>query len=170
MVDDIPDELLSAYEEMARDLSEISTAHSVPIKASTLLGIIARLRKAETQASAEPEDLFDSELLRIMERRAARNSFGALIRKHRVAARLTLGDTARAIRAATSYLGEIERGERGPMARDRWPLVVQTLPTLTLHELREAAAGWGVGNAARKFVQLVEREHWKTYWEARHAP
>lgn len=65
--------------------------------------------------------------------------FGTLVRKHRVAAKLSLTDVATIIGVKKVYLGEVERGERGPLSRDRWGSLLQALPTLRSEMLESAA-------------------------------
>lgn len=65
--------------------------------------------------------------------------FGALVREHRVAARLSLTDVAEAIGVKKVYVGEVERGERGPFTRDRWSALLKAIPTLSLAMLERAA-------------------------------
>lgn len=65
--------------------------------------------------------------------------FGALVREHRVAARLSLTDVAEAIGVKKVYVGEVERGERGPFTRDRWKALLKAIPTLSVEMLEQAA-------------------------------
>lgn len=65
--------------------------------------------------------------------------FGAHIRRLRLAARLSLRDVAKATGMSHVYIGEVERGRRGPFIRERWPLLTGAIPGLTLEDLQRLA-------------------------------
>jgi transcriptional regulator with XRE-family HTH domain len=68
------------------------------------------------------------------------NSFGRYLRRHRVAARLSLREAAAALGVSHVYLGEVERGVRPPLQRKWWPRLIQVIPSITERELvRESA-------------------------------
>jgi transcriptional regulator with XRE-family HTH domain len=66
--------------------------------------------------------------------------FGAYLRAQRVAAGLSLRQVADSLGVSHVYLGEVERGVRGPLARDRWPKLLMTVPGLSEAELERKAA------------------------------
>ncbi len=66
--------------------------------------------------------------------------FGKLLRTERKAAHLSQGELARAIGVSDAYVGEVERGNRPPLAASYWPKIVRALPFLTLAALERAAA------------------------------
>jgi PTS system nitrogen regulatory IIA component len=69
------------------------------------------------------------------------NRFGAYLRERRVAAGLSLREVARALGISHVYLGEVERGVRGPLRPEHWSALLKTVPTLSRGELgRHAAA------------------------------
>jgi transcriptional regulator with XRE-family HTH domain len=66
--------------------------------------------------------------------------FGAYLRAQRVAAGLSLRQVADALGVSHVYLGEVERGVRGPIAKERWPQLLQAIPSLSQVELERRAA------------------------------
>ncbi len=64
---------------------------------------------------------------------------GQMLRRARVGAGLSLRQVADALGWPHVYLGEIERGKRAVPER-HWPAVIALLPSLTIDELRAAAA------------------------------
>ena len=72
----------------------------------------------------------------------AKNStaFGRCVRRYRVAAGLSLRRVADELGVSHVYLGEVERGVRGPMKKERWKELTEAIPGLTLTELASAAA------------------------------
>jgi transcriptional regulator with XRE-family HTH domain len=68
------------------------------------------------------------------------NRFGAYLREKRVAAGLSLRDVAQALGISHVYLGEVERGVRGPLRPERWSVLLKAIPTLMRDELERHAA------------------------------
>jgi transcriptional regulator with XRE-family HTH domain len=66
--------------------------------------------------------------------------FGAYIRHERVKAKLSLRTVADAVGVTHVYLGEVERGVRGPMDKKWWPALIAAVPTITEEELERKAA------------------------------
>lgn len=66
--------------------------------------------------------------------------FGRCVRRYRVEARLSLREVADKLGVSHVYLGEVERGVRGPMREERWNDLVKAIPGLTIAELANAAA------------------------------
>ena len=64
--------------------------------------------------------------------------FGRLIRRRRVEAGRSLRDVADAIGISHVYLGEVERGLRGPLKREHWHALMQAIPGLGREELERA--------------------------------
>lgn len=67
------------------------------------------------------------------------NEFGALLRKRRVEADKTLREVAAALKVSHVFLGEVERGTRPALKRERWGNLIEILPSLTIAELEAAA-------------------------------
>ncbi len=68
--------------------------------------------------------------------------FGHYLRKKRVAAKLSLRDVADRMDISHVYLGEVERGVRGPLKRERWPDLARAVPGIsvaTLERLSETS-------------------------------
>ncbi len=65
--------------------------------------------------------------------------FGAYLRRCRIDAQLSLRDVAKAVGISHVYLGEVERGRRGPLVRSRWPALCEAIPRLSLKELHRLA-------------------------------
>lgn len=73
------------------------------------------------------------------------HSFGAFIRDKRIAAGLSLREVARGMGITAVYLGEVERGVRGPFVRERWSDLVRLIPGVTLGDLdRQATLAKGL--------------------------
>jgi transcriptional regulator with XRE-family HTH domain len=68
------------------------------------------------------------------------NRFGAYLRDRRVAAGLSLRDVAQRLGISHVYLGEVERGVRGPLRPEHWSALLKTIPQLSPAELERAAA------------------------------
>ncbi len=68
------------------------------------------------------------------------NRFGAYLREKRVAARLSLREVAHALGISHVYLGEVERGVRGPLRPEHWSALLKTIPGLSRTELERHAA------------------------------
>lgn len=66
--------------------------------------------------------------------------FGAYLRRERVTAGLSLRTVADAVGVTHVYLGEVERGVRGPMDKKWWPALIAAVPTITEAELERKAA------------------------------
>src|SRR5262249_22072906 len=52
----------------------------------------------------------------------------------------SLRDVASVVGVSFVYLGEVERGVRGPIARERWPKLIEAIPELTIRDLEIAEA------------------------------
>ena len=67
--------------------------------------------------------------------------FGSYLRRARVASGRSLRDVAAELKISHVYLGEVERGVRGPLRPEHWDSLLKAVPELTREELeREAAA------------------------------
>jgi len=72
---------------------------------------------------------------------SARTSrFGSYLRQARVASGLSLRQVANALKISHVYLGEVERGVRGPLREEHWDGLLQAIPTLTRGDLERQAA------------------------------
>lgn len=67
------------------------------------------------------------------------SSFGAYLRRMRVAAGKSLREVAEAVGISHVYLGEVERGARGPLKPEHWDALVRAIPGITRAELRREA-------------------------------
>ncbi len=67
------------------------------------------------------------------------NRFGAYLRRQRIESGRSLREVAEAVGISHVYLGEVERGVRGPLKPDHWSALVRAIPGLTLEELRSHA-------------------------------
>ena len=65
--------------------------------------------------------------------------FGNYIRRARVAAGKSLREVADAIGISHVYLGEVERGMRGPLMTSHWDALLAAIPGLKRTELQRAA-------------------------------
>ena|SRR5437016_590857 len=63
------------------------------------------------------------------------NHFGQYLRTTRVAASLSLRAVADAIGISHVYLGEVERGVRGPLRPEHWPALMRAIPAMRRDEL-----------------------------------
>ena len=66
--------------------------------------------------------------------------FGAYLRRMRVASRRSLRDVAGALGISHVYLGEVERGVRGPLRPEHWDALLKAIPGMTRLELERSAA------------------------------
>lgn len=66
--------------------------------------------------------------------------FGNYIRQERIKAKLSLRTVADAVGVTHVYLGEVERGVRGPMDKKWWLGLGQVVPGITEAELERKAA------------------------------
>ncbi|WP_224364881.1 helix-turn-helix domain-containing protein [Hyalangium versicolor] len=66
--------------------------------------------------------------------------FGNYIRQRRVEAGLSLRTVADLVGVTHVYLGEVERGVRGPLDKKWWPGLIQVVPGITEDELERKAA------------------------------
>jgi len=65
--------------------------------------------------------------------------FGSYLRASRVEARRSLREVADAIGISHVYLGEVERGVRGPLMESHWDGLLAAIPGLTRAELKRTA-------------------------------
>lgn len=65
--------------------------------------------------------------------------FGTFIRDKRIGAGLSLREVARGMGITAVYLGEVERGVRGPFVRERWLDLARLIPGVTEGELERRA-------------------------------
>jgi transcriptional regulator with XRE-family HTH domain len=65
--------------------------------------------------------------------------FGTFLRDRRIAAGLSLREVARGMGITAVYLGEVERGVRGPFVRDRWVDLARLIPGVTMGDLERRA-------------------------------
>jgi transcriptional regulator with XRE-family HTH domain len=68
-----------------------------------------------------------------------RTAFGAYLRTKRIKAGLSLREVARELNVSHVYLGEVERGVRGPLKRERWEDVIRLIPGTSLEDLEHHA-------------------------------
>ena len=66
--------------------------------------------------------------------------FGAYLRRQRVAAGRSLRDVAATLGVSHVYLGEVERGVRGPLRPEHWDALRKAIPGVTRAELERHAA------------------------------
>lgn len=67
-------------------------------------------------------------------------AFGSYVRSMRMRAGISLRQLARTLGISAVYLGEVERGVRATMPRERWAALVSAVPALTLEGLERSAA------------------------------
>src|SRR5579872_6882480 len=67
------------------------------------------------------------------------NRFGDYVRHARVANGLSLREVADAVGISHVYLGEVERGVRGPLMESHWDALIAAIPSLTRTELKRTA-------------------------------
>jgi transcriptional regulator with XRE-family HTH domain len=70
----------------------------------------------------------------------AETAFGKYLRSMRVNAGLSLRQVAEQLGVTHVYLGEVERGMRGPLKRERWTELVRVIKGVTIDDLDRAAA------------------------------
>jgi len=68
------------------------------------------------------------------------HEFGRYIRRVRVEAGVSLRAAARAIGVSAVYLGEVERGVRPPLKKERWDALVKIVPTLDRDTMNRLSA------------------------------
>jgi len=68
------------------------------------------------------------------------SAFGSYIRKMRLAAGLSLRKVADKLPFGYVYLGEVERGVRGPIPKEHWGALIAAIPGVTLDDLEQVAA------------------------------
>jgi transcriptional regulator with XRE-family HTH domain len=66
--------------------------------------------------------------------------FGRYLRAKRVEAKLSVRGVAKLLGISHVYLGEVERGERGPLDQKYWPMLIRHVPGLSKEGLLRAAA------------------------------
>lgn len=67
-------------------------------------------------------------------------AFGRYLREQRIAAKKSLRAVAELVGVTHVYLGEVERGVRGPLKRERWAALIAAVPGITVEGLERAAA------------------------------
>jgi transcriptional regulator with XRE-family HTH domain len=72
-----------------------------------------------------------------------RSTLGNYIRAKRLAAGISLRRLAREIGVSAVYLGEVERGLRAGVSRERWPALEKHVPGITRDGLERHAAQSG---------------------------
>jgi|SRR5215475_13454628 len=70
---------------------------------------------------------------------ATPNPFGAYLRAKRIECARSLREVAEAVGISHVYLGEVERGIRGPLKEEHWDALLRAIPALTHAELERAA-------------------------------
>lgn len=65
--------------------------------------------------------------------------FGRYLRAKRVEAKLSVRRLAELLGISHVYLGEVERGDRGPLDEKYWPTLVRHVPELSTEGLTRAA-------------------------------
>lgn len=71
---------------------------------------------------------------------ATSSAFGKYLRAHRKAHRYSQHELGQLLGVTHAYLSQVERGDRPPLAPRYWPVLVKTLPGVTVAELQRAAA------------------------------
>lgn len=66
-------------------------------------------------------------------------AFGRYLRQRRLAAQLSLRDVADKIGVSHVFLGEVERGVRNLINRERWPALIAAIPGVTAEDLEKHA-------------------------------
>ncbi len=66
--------------------------------------------------------------------------FGAYLRRARVASGRSLREVASALAVSHVYLGEVERGVRGPLRPEHWSALLKAIPGLKAEDLERYAA------------------------------
>ena len=69
-----------------------------------------------------------------------KSTFGQFIRDKRIAAHLSLRKVADAIGVSHVFLGEVERGVRPLLPRERWSRLMQAIPDIEFADLERQAA------------------------------
>ena len=67
------------------------------------------------------------------------SAFGAYVREMREQAKLSLRQVANKLGVSHVYLGEVERGVRGPMDKKHWPVLMRIIPGITEQNLVDTA-------------------------------
>lgn len=67
--------------------------------------------------------------------KAQTNEFGRYLRRVRNEAGLSLRDLAKKLDVSAVYLGEVERGVRGPIAEPRWDDLIKAIPAISRIDL-----------------------------------
>ena len=67
------------------------------------------------------------------------SAFGAYVREAREQAKLSMREVANKLGVSHVYLGEVERGVRGPMDQKHWPVLMETIPGVTKRNLADTA-------------------------------
>ena len=89
-----------------------------------------------------------------------RNAFGKYLRQQRVAADISLRGLAKKLGVSHVYLGEVERGKRGPLSEKHWPVLVENVEGITMNDLRVYASNGrpvqlNLRNAPESQINLV---------------
>lgn len=66
-------------------------------------------------------------------------TFGPFVRQKRVEAGKSLRQLARELNVSAVYLGEVERGRKPHLKRERWPDLVAALPVVSMDALEKHA-------------------------------
>lgn len=83
------------------------------------------------------------------------SGFGRHIRRMREAAGLSLRDVARGVGVSHVYLGEVERGRRGPILRSRWRALTEAIPGLTMADLQRLAVEEAMAQDSEEHAPLL---------------
>jgi transcriptional regulator with XRE-family HTH domain len=65
--------------------------------------------------------------------------FGAYIRRMRIQCGRSLREVAQTVNISHVYLGEVERGVRGPLRPEHWDALIKAIPGLVREELEDHA-------------------------------
>jgi transcriptional regulator with XRE-family HTH domain len=71
---------------------------------------------------------------------AETTAFGRYLRQKRVAAKLSLREVAERLGVSHVFIGELERGVRGVLARERWEALVAAIPGVSRDDLERHAS------------------------------
>ncbi len=72
--------------------------------------------------------------------RAPASAFGKYLRERRRAAGLSLEELAKLVGVSYEFLGQVERGVRPAIRRERWPALAAAIPGVTVDELERRSA------------------------------
>lgn len=84
------------------------------------------------------------------------NAFGQIFRQERKRAGMTLGDVARVLEVAVTYVSDVERGTRAPLSRDR--ILAVTAAMGTTADVQKALLHAAVAHAQAYSLSVPQSE------------